>query len=290
MDIGKLIMLVIGLALSVAYILLYVTNSKKYEQMVNGVDDKIYLMPDIFVVGIAIIDKLKLRTNKKDAKTKMKYAELFGKRFVEFYCMINTAATISYMFFFIALAFLLGAMTGEVIIALLLIVCGAMLPLYISMNMDTKIKEMHEEILLDYPNVLSKMALLINAGMMLREAWQTVGESGSRKLYREMQNVSKLIANNVPEAQAYGYLSETCKVNEIKKFVSIICQNIEKGSSELVHVMKELSVDAWTLKKNVAKMKGDAASGKLLIPIGLTFVAILVMIMVPIMANMNMGM
>ncbi len=287
---ARAVMLAGGFIVGAAYIILYFANCRKYEDMVNGVDPNVFFMPDIFVVGIAVVDMLKLNTSKKNPKTKAKLAELFGKQYVEFYSMIMTASTISYVMLFLALALLFGAMTGEPVIMVLLFMVSLMLPLYISMNIDTKIKQMHEEILLDYPNILSKMALLINAGMMLREAWQTVGSSGSRKLYREMQNVTKLIENGTAEIDAYGQLAETCKVNEIKKFASIVCQNIEKGSSELVHVMKELSVDAWTVKKNVAKMKGDSASAKLIIPIGLTFVAILGMIMIPIMANMNLGM
>lgn len=109
-------------------------------------------------------------------------------------------------------------------------------------------------------------------------------------MYREMQNVTLMIKNGYSEIEAYNELSDACKLNEIKKFVSIICQSTERAGSELVHILKELSVDAWNSKKNVAKMRGDAASGKLIIPIGITFVGILIMIMVPIVANMNLGM
>ncbi len=281
------VMLFIGIGTTLIYILLYLAGSKKYSAAVSNVRGDCFPIPDIFVVGIEITDILKLPPVKSDAKTRQKFAELFEKQYTEFYLMIERSAIISYVILFLPVAFLLGAMTNEPALIVLGLFIPVVLILYVKMNIDSKIKEQHDEILMDYPNVLSKLALLINAGMMLREAWTAVAESGDRKLYREMQNVSKKINNGYSDIRAYEELADACRINEIKKFVSIICQNTEKGSSELTHILKELSVDAWTLKKNIAKMKGDSASGKLLIPVAISFVAILIMIMVPVLSGLE---
>ncbi len=281
------IMLFIGLIFAALYIVFYIIGVKKYGQAVDGISGDAYLIPDIFVVGIAVVQAFKIQTGKKDIKIRNKYAELFGKQYVEFYCMISIASTISYIMLFLPVAFLLGAMTNQPVFVALLLLVSMLLPVYNSMKIDTKNQEQHVEILLDYPNVLSSLALLINAGMMLREAWQAVGNSGTRKLYREMQNVSILISNGYSDAEAYKELAENCRVNEIKKFVSILCQNVERGGSVLVNIMKELSVDAWTAKKNTANKKGENASAKLIIPIMITFVGILMMILVPIVSSIS---
>ena len=287
---AQLIMFALGAVTSLVFIVLYFSNSPKYRDYINGIDDKVFMMPDIFVVGMAVVQMFKINTEKKDAKKRQKLAELFGEQYVSFYSMVLTASTISYLLMFFPIAFFLGAMSNQPIVAVLVIVVSFLFPVYVGMNIDTKISEQRNEILLDYPSILSKMALLINAGMMLREAWELVGESGDTKLYREMQAVTKKIKNGITETQAYRELADACKINEMKKFVSIICQNLERGSSELVFVMRELSDEAWNAKKNVAKMKGDSATAKLILPIGLTFVGILIMILVPIMANMNLSM
>lgn len=286
---GQLIMLLIGVVTTVIYVILYLVGSKKYAAAVSAVREDVFPLPDIFVVGLEVVDKLKLKTGKASIKTRQKYSELFEKRFVDFYLMINKAAVISYVLLFLPIALLFGALTNEIILAVLVMIVPVILALYIRMNIDSKIKDQRDEILLDYPNVLSKMALLINAGMVLREAWSVVSESGNRKLYIEMQNVTQKINNGDSDIKAYEEMADACKLNEIKKFISIICQNTQKGSSELTHILKELSVDAWTLKKNVAKVKGDAASGKLIIPVAISFVTILIMIMVPIMSGMQGG-
>lgn len=284
---GQYVMLLIGIATTAIYVILYLAGSKKYSAAVSNVRGDCFPIADIFVVGIEVTDIFKLPPVKSNTKTRQKYAELFEKQYTEFYLMITRAAVISYALLFLPIAFLFGAMTNEAILVFLVLMVPVILALYVNMNIGGKIKEQRDEILLDYPNVLSKMALLINAGMMLREAWAAVAESGNRKLYREMQNVTKKVNNGYSDILAYEELADACKINEIKKFVSIICQNTEKGSSELTHVLKELSVDAWTLKKNVAKVKGDSASGKLIIPVAISFVAILIMVMVPIMSGMQ---
>ena len=281
------ILLLMGLILSVVYIGLYLGYAKKYAAFVGGVDKEFYFMSDCFVVGIAVVEIFKLNQRDKNRKRRLKIEEYFSKQYMEFNYMINMAAKITYVMFFLPVACFVGALTGEIIMFVLVAAIAFVLAYYVDARLDGMIEKQRQEILLDYPNVLSKLALLINSGMMLRDAWQTVAMSGDRKFYREMQRASHNINNGYSEIAAYEEFAEACKINEIKKFVSIICQNIEKGSSELVQVMKELSVEAWNTKKNVAKARGASASTKLILPIGICFVGILVMIMVPIMMDMN---
>ncbi len=283
-----IILFMMGVIISVIYIGLYLGYAKKYAAFVEGVDKDFYFMSDCFVVGIAVVEIFKLNQKEKNRKRRMKIEEYFSKQYMEFNYMINMAAKITYALFFLAVACFLGALTGEVIMFVLAAVIAFVFVYYVDARLDGMIEEQRQEILLDYPNVLSKLALLINSGMMLRDAWQTVAVSGDRKFYREMQRASHNINNGYSEIAAYEEFAEACKINEIKKFVSIICQNIEKGSGELVQVMKELSVEAWNTKKNVAKMRGASASTKLILPIGICFIGILIMIIVPILMGMGM--
>lgn len=271
------------------FIVLYASGSKKYRVEADAIDKNRFLLPDIYVVGMSVVRMLKLNTSNKSAKKRQMLSELFGRDYVNFYSMVLTAAGISYIMLMLPLGFFIGALAGSFGVTLLFVLIGVLLVWYTSSKLKTELEGQHAEILLDYPNVLSNLALLVNAGMLLRDAWKIVGESGLRKLYREMQAVTKNIGNGYSELSAYAEFANNCKLNEIKKFISIISQNVQKGGSELVHVLRELSIDAWNTKRNLAKMRGDAAATKLIIPVGITFIGILVMIMVPIMANMNLG-
>lgn len=285
----KMIMLLSGWIFCIVFIVLYISGYRKFKLEAEAVDKDKFLLSDIFVVGMAVVRMFNIKTSKKPQKKRQLLAELFGREYVEFYCMVLTAAKISYILMILPLAFFLGAMAGSVGLVFVFLLIGVLLVWYTSAHLESALEEQHAEILLDYPNVLSNLALLVNAGMMLRDAWRVVSENGTRKLYREMQSVTKNIANGYTELAAYSELADNCKINEIKKFVSVISQNVQKGGSELVYVLKELSNEAWTIKRNTTKMRGDAAATKLIIPVGITFVGILVMIMVPIVANMNLG-
>lgn len=284
----EIIMFAIGLVLTIVFVVMYFANVKKYQKMIDGVDKDFYTLPDIFVVGIAVIQMFKLNTRSVNYKKRRKIQELFSKQYVDFNCLIFLAAKISYVMLIVPLSFLMGALTKTVLFVFVGFVLAALLVLSLDVRLNDKIQEQHEEILLDYPNVLSNLALLISSGMMLREAWKTIAESGNRKIYREMKKAVNYIANGSSELQAYNEFADACRINEIKKFVSIICQNVQKGNSELVYVLRELSVEAWNIKKNVVKVRGSNASTKLIIPVMICFAGILIMIMVPIMTSMSM--
>lgn len=284
----NLVLLALGVITTMLYSVIYLKNAARYETWIAGIDDEVYSLKDVLVVGFAVIEKLKLNTRNVNEKKRRKFTELYTGQYVEFYCMVDKASVISYTMTFMPFAFLLGALMDSIIGTILVGILAVFMPIYTNMRIDDQIKLRREELLLDYPTVLSKMALMVNAGMMLREAWSLVAESGNRKLYIEMRRASASIANGESEVRAYEDFGSACKINELKKFASIICQNVEKGNSELVQVMKQLSMEAWATKKNIAVLRGKNAETKLIIPVGITFVGVLAMILVPIVSNMSM--
>lgn len=283
----NVILLILGIAATVFYCAVYFPNAAKYDQMVQAADEEVISFRELLPVGLAIIQKFNIKTADISIKKRQKFTELYTSQYTDFYCLIYRAAIVSYFVTFLPLGLLLGALVNSIAAPVLIMLLAAFMPYYTGMRMDSLIKNRHEELLLDYPTVLSKMALMINAGMMLSEAWRTVASSGSRMLYKEMQRTIVNISNGMPEIQAYSEFGTACRINELKKFSSIICQNVEKGNSEMVQVMKQLSIEAWAVKKNIAVSRGKNAETKLIIPIGITFLAIIVMIMVPIMSNVN---
>ncbi len=283
-----MVLFLLGVAFTVIFGMLYFTGYKKYSPMIAGIDKNLYFFPETFIAGIAVVDMLKLNRRSRSNKTIQKLAEAFSRQYLEFNYMINIAAKITYFLVMLPFAFFLGALSKEIILTVVVILIPIFLALYIDMKLDTIVQERREEILMDLPNALSKLALLVNAGMILREAWKTVGESGSRKIYIEMQNASKNIALGYSEVRAYEEFGEACKLPQVKKFVSVLCQNLEKGGGELVHAIKLLASEAWEDKKRVAKQRGDSASTKLIIPVMIMFAGVLMMILLPLLSGMQM--
>ena len=139
----------------------------------------------------------------------------------------------------------------------------------------------------DFSNVVSKLALLTNAGMIMHEAWEEVAYTGETEIYREMQITVDQMNNGVSEADALYSFGNRCVIPEIKKFTSTIVQGISKGNSELVAMLQEQSKEVWALKKQNVRRQGEKAASKLMIPLMLMFVGILVMVIIPIFANLG---
>ena len=139
----------------------------------------------------------------------------------------------------------------------------------------------------DFSNVVSKLALLTNAGMIMREAWEEVAFNGETTLYKEMQQSVQEMQNGVSEIDALYRFGSRCIIPEIKKFTSTIIQGIEKGNSELTMMLQNQSSEAWEVKKQYVKRQGEKAASKLMIPMLLMFVGILIMIIIPIFTNMG---
>ena len=101
-----------------------------------------------------------------------------------------------------------------------------------------------------------------------------------------MQNTNLEMENGVMEIDAYRNFAERCNVKEVRKFTSLIIQNLNKGNEELAYFMKDLSDEMWEVKKNEVKQKGEKANSQLLLPMMMIFIGILLIIMVPIMQQM----
>jgi tight adherence protein C len=129
------------------------------------------------------------------------------------------------------------------------------------------------------------MALLINSGMVMREAWVKVSKTGDRALYQEMRIASDEMANGASDLEAFRNFAERCSVKSIRKVTSTLVQNMQKGNKELSYFLEEMSREMWDEKKNLVRQKGEIAGTKLMIPIGMIFIGILMLIIVPIFMN-----
>lgn len=150
-----------------------------------------------------------------------------------------------------------------------------------------KILSRSEELLSEFANVVSKLALLTNAGMILHEAWRQVAESGEGVMYDEMKTVCIDMDNGVSESEALRLFGLRCIIPEIKKFTSTITQGLSKGNTELSIELQKQSKELWMFKKQNVKRQGEIAANKLMLPIVIMFIGILIMVIIPIFANLG---
>ena len=118
-------------------------------------------------------------------------------------------------------------------------------------------------------------------------AWKLTAYSRNSGLYREMQQSSEEIDNLVNPEIAFGNFINRCNTKETAKLASGIIQNMSKGNAEIGRLLKEMAREAWNERRYKAKNDAEKANSMLMIPTMMLFLAILIMLMVPIIMSFS---
>lgn len=145
-----------------------------------------------------------------------------------------------------------------------------------------------EQMLMDYPGLIMKFTLLVQAGLTARKAFQKIAldygkrEDGKkREAYEEIRVACYEMDSGISEAEAYRRFGERCGQVKYKTLSTLLIQNIQKGSRYLADLLEKESVEAWEERKRKARVLGDTAATKLLLPMVLMLLVVMAVIMLP---------
>lgn len=221
-----------------------------------------------------------------------KSIELYGKKYAVNKTRQLLAALLSYPLIGLFLALTFSALligTGNTTQGMAVLGGGTLLVLVLVYAMydelGDQLNKRRAAISRQFPNIVSKLALLMTSGMILDRAWRETAESQELELYQEMRKTSEELDNLMDPAAAYSNFIDRCNTKETTKLASAIIQSRSKGNAEIGVLLKGMAHDAWQERRHTAKRDSEAANSKLMIPTMLLFLAILVMIMVPVAMN-----
>ena len=220
---------------------------------------------------------------------KRENAEEYGEKYAEYYVSVYYAQRLTFSLFLVdVFMFLLCVCSPKdrLMMVVLMLVVLAVVNYYFIVLLSEKIKKNSDRYLLQFPNVASTMALLINAGMIVTEAWEVIAYEDEDELHKQMQITMEEIENGVSLKMALYRFANRCATPELRKFTSSIIQGMEKGNKELAEMLSDMSKELWHTKKQRVIQLAELAGNKVLIPIMMMFVGILIMVMVPIVTNM----
>lgn len=279
------VMLVIFLIVTGVTLTLALISNRKYKEYIEPLDEEDFKLKKFLSIGLYITDLIKYGYGSSyDRKLMAKIIELYGVKYSQYYLQIHWANKIVFVFlaaFFLCLFGL--SSTPDLfygIFALLVLGVSFFVP---DSQLNEKIKKRRTSIQLDFPDFLNKLTLLINAGMTVTRAWEKI-VSDSKKdsvLYRELSLTVADIQAGKAELYAYEDFAKRCRIPEITKFVSVAVQNMKKGNTELVSILRLQAAECWEMRKRTAKRLGEEMSTKLLFPMMLMFLAILIIVATP---------
>ena len=287
LEIKDYIVFGIGAVLLGIWLVLFFTGLK-YASLFDALTEKEFPLKEIYFVGYAALELVHYSyKSKHDRKLRKELSVLFGEKYAEYYLRVIHAQEITMSLTLAILGFALYGVADDIAVLVVLLIFAGLSYYYFGTLTEKRILKRSEEMLRDFSNVVSKLALLTNAGMILREAWTEIAFSGETTIYREMQTSVEEMNNGISEIDAISRFGKRCIIPEIKKFSSTIVQGLVKGNNELAMMLQAQSREVWMLKKQDIHRQGEKAASRLLIPVVIMFVGILIMVIVPIFTNLG---
>ncbi len=285
------LMLVIFLIVTGVILTLYLLSFKKYKEFIEPLDAEEFKLKAFIPIGLFVIDLIKYGYGSKyDRKLMSKIIEIYGVKYSQYHLQIHWANKIVFVLmavFFLTL-FALSSVpdAGYGVFALLVLGISVVIT---DSELNDKIKKRRTSMQLDFPDFLNKLTLLINAGMTVTRAWEKIVTDNKKDsvLYRELSLSIADIRAGKSELYAYEEFAKRCRIPEITKFVSVVLQNMKKGSTEMVSILRLQAAECWEMRKRIAKRLGEESATKLLFPMMLMFVAILIIVSTPAILAMQ---
>lgn len=280
---GSMIVLGIGTGLSIVFLVLLFAGGK-YDYMIEPLDSDAFPMKFLYSTGFVLQGTRLLRLRGKlGARLRDSATLCYGKKFGEFYARAIWAQTLSFVWACLALMLLIaGLFSGDncAFFAVFGVVLAIAAAYYFLTYAEGKLKKRKEECESELPNAISKLALLVNSGVTLHEAWKMVAFGKEGTLYDLMRRSCEAMDNGRAEIDALYDFGVSSNSPNVKKFTSALIQSIERGGGELPIFLANQSGELWGQNRQRLLQKGEQAASALLMPIALMFAGIMLIVII----------
>lgn len=162
-------------------------------------------------------------------------------------------------------------------------------------------KKKKDELKRQYPELVSRLALYIGAGMTLQKSVvklaqeyenriqeNTTHNKNSKKMvYEEILTMRNEMVSGIAEMQAYSRLGSRVGLKEYKKLSTLMVQGLKRGSTNLLPQLEQEAKQAMEMRKQEARRRGEEAGTKLLLPMMIMLFIVMLLIMVPALGSFS---
>lgn len=171
------------------------------------------------------------------------------------------------------------------------VVLAVFVPLLERSRQQEREKQRSRLLEMEYPDMVSKITLLLSSGMTLQGAFRKVATSYEDKhrqgitpempAYEEMLVTCREMESGVGEGAAYERFGEHCGLSCYRKFGNTLAQNLKKGSRGIVVLLEQEAENAFEERKAAAKRYGEEAGTKLLLPMIIMLGIVMLILIIP---------
>lgn len=216
---------ILGLIFTIFWIFLFF-KGKKNATLFQGLDEKEYPLKDIYFVGYELLELIKYNYRTKyDRRLRKEISVLKDDKYADYYIRVTRAQQVTLGYTLFTMSFAMYGLAGSMAAVAIFIMFAFVAFYYYGTSASDKIKKRSEELLSDFSNVVSKLALLTNAGLIMRDAWADVAYNGDTTLDNEGRydilkdqgfDVSTLTKENMDDK--YNSVNDKWNSNEYKDY------------------------------------------------------------------------
>ena len=147
-----------------------------------------------------------------------------------------------------------------------------------------------ENMLRDYPQIVSQFTLLMEAGMNAKNVWKKIVEDyenrkkqtgRTREAYEEMLYTWQEMRSGIPEVECYERFARRSDSAQYRKLGMLLAQNLKKGSKGVAQILYMESFQMMEEAKSRIRMSGERAGTKLLGPMLMMLFVVMLIVIVP---------
>jgi tight adherence protein C len=291
---GMNILITIALTVEITLLLLYfMIGQRKYKDFMrdNKYPFKLTFLHPAFLL---LLDQTNLMERLPDYTLRIhhKLLLLYGRS-----SMLNRSklffteqASASYLclLFFTLIAVFAG---GDITYMGIGLFGAAVTPFLMIKEIDSQIRKKQQHMIMELPEVLSTIVLLVNAGETVHKAWIRCMDAKRNvelsPLFKELEIAVRELEMNISFSKVMEDFSKRCALHEVSLFTSMLLINYKRGGNDFVLALQGLSQELWQRRKSVSRTLGEEASSKLVFPMVLIFVVVMVIVAVPALLMMN---
>ena len=152
-----------------------------------------------------------------------------------------------------------------------------------------KQRERKESLRRDYPELVTRLLLYTGAGLTIKNAWISIcgdmeeidGDGLTRPLTGELRRTVNDMEKGAPESRAYPEFGRRCGLRCYQRLAAILEQGRKNGDRNLRERLRFEMDEAYEERKNRALRTGQEASTRLMLPLFISFAAIMLIVMAP---------
>ncbi|WP_054956592.1 type II secretion system F family protein [Paenibacillus dakarensis] len=168
---------------------------------------------------------------------------------------------------------------------------SVLLPVSMVKDLSKKVMIRDQDIVMELPEMLNKIILLVGAGENVQKAIVHCVErkaEDNHPLYAELRKIVGDWEGGHSFQQAFEQFSRRCAIQEVSIFTTTVLLNFRRGGNDFVLALRDLSRVLWEKRKAIARTRGEQASSKLIFPMVVIFMVVIVLVGAPAFMMMNM--